>query len=49
MRLRFVSLVVLIGALAITWFRDIHGPPALFGFALASLLRPASGRPVVQD
>ncbi len=35
---RVGAFVILIGAATITWFRDLHGPPILFGFAVAWLM-----------
>ena len=35
---RVGAFVILLGAATLAWFRDLHGPPILFGFALALLL-----------
>lgn len=35
---RVGAFVILIGAATLTWFRDLHGPPILFGFAVAWLM-----------
>jgi membrane associated rhomboid family serine protease len=41
---RVVAIIVLIAALALTWARDIHGPPALFGFVVGYVMVRASLR-----
>jgi membrane associated rhomboid family serine protease len=35
---RVGAILIVIGAATLTWFRDLHGPPILFGFAVAALV-----------
>ncbi len=39
------AILILFGAATLTYFRDLHGPPILFGFALAALMHRLSNPP----
>jgi membrane associated rhomboid family serine protease len=39
------AILILFGAATLTYFRDLHGPPILFGFALAAALHRIANPP----